>query len=232
MKILVISTTTQFLAKSTSVALADVCVHALKQRCVDPQVRFIDASKLHIVENLSCYASGEFKCADPKSGPYRCWAHELSMKNPKKYGGKDEMGAIYDGLEWCDALVFVTSNRWGSHSALAQRIIERMNTLENRGSSYGEPYPLHYKKLGIIVAGLHWETARIGQHLLSVLRWFGFATCPDESNVLTWQRTRDMYFEHPDPDKPYALHWASTPTGQQAIAKWADAVITGDHVLV
>jgi hypothetical protein len=82
MKILVISTTTQFLEKSTSVALADVCVHALKQRCVDPQVRFIDASKLHIVENLSCYASGEFKCADPKSGPYRCWAHELSMKNP------------------------------------------------------------------------------------------------------------------------------------------------------
>lgn len=48
----------------------------------------------------------------------------------------------------------------GSHSALCQKIIERMDTLENRASSYGEPYPLRGKKLGVVATGLHWHTGR------------------------------------------------------------------------
>lgn len=224
MKIFVLSTTTQDVKKSTSVALADAAVRQLAGHFSSPVVRFVDASKLHIVENLSCYASGAKLCADPKAGKYRCWAHHLSQQDPAKYGGKDEMGVIYDNLDWCDIFVFVTSNRWGSHSALAQKIIERMNTIENRSSVYGEPYIMSGKSLGIVVAGLHWETARIGEHLQKALRWFGFSTPQDNSNVLMWQRSRNPYFEHPQSDRPAVVAWIETEEGQQVLQRWADAV--------
>ena len=45
---------------------------------------------------------------------------------------------IYDGIEESDIIIFSTATRWMSHSALMQTIIERMNTLENRSSGYGE----------------------------------------------------------------------------------------------
>lgn len=74
-------------------------------------VNFIDANKLNIVKNMSCYADGGKQCADPESGPYRCWAHKHAEEEPEKYGGKDEMSVIYDGLAQADAVIFATSVR-------------------------------------------------------------------------------------------------------------------------
>lgn len=236
-KILVIHTSTHEPKVSSSAALTSHCVNYLADLLEasgqsQPEIRFIDAAKLHIVENLGCYSNGKYQCADPKAGKYRCWAHFLSQKDPDAYGGKDEMGKIYDGLWWADIVIFSTCNRWGSHTSVAQRVIERMNTIENRSSVYHEPYPLLGKKLGIIVTGLHWETPRIGHNLLTAMRWFGFATQPDETNVLAWQRTRDLYFEHPDSDTPYVIQWAESPVGQAAIDRWARAVATSKDTIV
>lgn len=232
MKILVLHTTNHSPKDSSSAALTQRCVQQLCTYVTQPDIRFVDVSKLHIVENLGCYSDGKLNCANPEAGKYRCWAHYLSHKDPASYGGKDEMGVIYDALNWADIVVMSTANRWGSHTAIAQRMIERMNTIENRSSVYHEPYPLLGKKLGIVVTGLHWETPRIGHNLLTALRWFGFATQPDETNVLCWQRTRDVYFEHPENDRPFVLQWADTPVGQAAIDRWARAVVTSTHTIV
>jgi multimeric flavodoxin WrbA len=231
-KILVIHTSTHEPEVSSSALLTQRCVSRLAQYVDQPEVRFIDAAKLHIVENLGCYSNGKMHCADPQAGKYRCWANYLSQKDPKKYGGKDEMGLIYDNLNWADIVVFSTCNRWGSHTSVAQRVIERMNTIENRSSVYHEPYPLLGKKLGIVVTGLHWETGRIGHNLLTALRWFGFATQPDETNVLGWQRTKDVYFEHPENDRPFVLRWAESEQGHAMIDRWAQAVVTSTDVIV
>ncbi len=231
-KILVLHTSTHDPKDSSSALLTQLCVKQLAHYVNASKVRFVDAAQLHIVENLGCYSNGKLHCADPASGKYRCWANYLSHQDPQKYGGADEMGIIYDSLNWADIVIFSTCNRWGSHTAVAQRVIERMNTIENRSSVYHEPYPLLGKKLGIIVTGLHWETGRVGYNLLTALRWFGFATQPDESNVLSWQRTPDLYFEHPENDKPFVQRWAETPVGQQVIDHWAQAVVTSTNVIV
>lgn len=231
-KILVIGTSNHKLKESSSTALAQICVNKLAQYVQKPEIRFIDATKIHIVENLGCYSTEKYSCGHPEAGPYRCWAHIHSFEDPEKYGGYDEMGQIYDSLDWCDICIFVTSNRWGSHTAIAQKVIERMNVIENLSSVYNQPYRLLGKKLGIIVTGLHWETGRVGTNLLTALRWFGFATQPDESNVLAWQRTRDVYFEHPDEDKPYVERWAETQKGQAMIDRWARAVVTATETIV
>jgi multimeric flavodoxin WrbA len=220
MRVLALSTTTHDPKKSTSVALIDAALVALQtQPDLDVEVKTVHAADLHIVPNLSCYAGGKKNCADPKAGPYRCWAHHLSVQDPEKYGGKDEMPVIYDGLAWADAVLFGVSVRWGSHNALAQSIIERMNTLENRHVSYGEPNPLRGKRLGVVVGGLHWNAQGVAQHLEEVFRFYGF-----ETTSLVWQRSQDLDFEHPDPDKPYAERWLSTPTGKRALGRFLDAL--------
>lgn len=224
-RIFALSTTTHAVDKSTSVAMLDTCTLTLHAMYPDAEIRSINANDLHIVENLSCYANGKKNCADPASGPYRCWANYLSMQDPAKYGGRDQMSVIYDGLMWADTVLFATSVRWGSHSALAQKIIERMDTLENRAVSYGEPYPLHGKRLGVIVAGLHWKTEATAAHLLDVLRLFGFRVPPGMDGALWWQRSKDPNFEHVDADQKYLLRWLGTPHGEAAVMEFLQSVL-------
>ncbi len=156
-------------------------------------VEFIDANQLHIVKNLSCYSNGGKNCAHPDAGPYRCWAHKSSQEDPDKYGGVDQMPIIYDGISRADIVVFATSVRWGTHSALLQTVIERMNTLENRSSVYGERNPLTGKRCGVIVTGQHWKSQDVASHLIEVFSSFGFIA--ETPGSLSWQNVDDMYVE-------------------------------------
>jgi hypothetical protein len=204
--------------------MLDAALAEIEAQSPGANVRVINANDLHIVKNLSCYANGKKDCANPASGPYRCWAHSESVKHPEQYGGVDQMPVIYDALAWADVVVFSTSVRWGSHSALAQKVIERMDTLENRGSSWGEPYPMRGKRLGVHVAGLHWRAAAVGQHLAETLRWWGF-DIPQRNGWLAWQRSDDPYFEHPNLDLPYVERWLDTREGKQAIHTFASGLV-------
>lgn len=197
MKVLIISTTTNE-NKSTSRLLCGLASTVLEE--LKHEVKFIDANKLHIVKNLSCYANGGKGCADPKAGPYRCWAHFNSEKEPEKYGGKDEMPVIYDGLEWADIVIFATSVRWGSHSALLQTIVERMNTLENRATVYGEKNPLNGKRCGVIVTGQHWQSQEVAARLINMFGLYGFDANP--AATLVWQFTSDMNEEQTKNNAP------------------------------
>lgn len=218
----VIHTTTHDPAKSTSWAMGGAVISEIDRQHPKAAVRLINANDLHIVQNLSCYANGKKDCANPNSGPYRCWAHVSSLEDPKKYGGVDQMPVIYDALSWADTVVFCSSTRWGSHSALAQKIIERMDTLENRHAAWGEPNPLWGKRLGVVMGGLHWKTGQAAVHLGSVFSELGFTVPPN--GVLAWQRSRDPNFEHPDQDRPYVLKWLVSPEGKELVRDFVSAL--------
>lgn len=193
MKVLLVSTTTNE-RRSSSRAVLSMVERFLK--AFGHEIQYIDANKLHIIKNLSCYADGGRQCADPESGPYRCWAHKHGEEEPEKYGGRDEMPQIYDGLMWCDAVIWATSVRWGNHTALMQTIIERMNTLENRHSVYGEDNPLWNKRCGVIVTGQHWKSTEVANRLIEVFNLYGFKS--SASGVLSWQAENDMDVELED----------------------------------
>lgn len=200
MKILIVSTTSHT-TNSTSKTLLGVLMSVFNER--GHSVRFVDASELHIVNNLSCYASGKFNCASYDAGKYRCWAHKLSHENPSQYGGKDEMGVLYDGFEWADVVIFGTSVRWQSHSAILQKIIERMTTLQNRNVVYCEPNPLQNKKCGVVVTGHNSMAQGVADHLLRVFEWLGFSTHIYYQFV--WQKTTDIQSEVPETSDVPAL---------------------------
>lgn len=192
MKILIVSTTTHK-DKSTSKMVLSLLSDLLNK---NHDVDFIDANDLHIVPNLSCYSDGGKNCASKDAGKYRCWAYKLSHENPEEYKGKDEMNIIYDALDWCDLVMWGTSVRWGSHSALMQKIIERMNTLENQQTLHGEKNPLEGKKCGVIVTGQHYKAQSVADHLITQFGWFGFDT--DPSYTFTWQKSQDIHQEQED----------------------------------
>ncbi len=187
------------------------------------EVTLLDAAKLHVVQNLSCYAGGGRNCASPDAGPYRCWAHKNSVDDPAKYGGEDEMPVIYDGIADADVVLWATSVRWMSHSSLLQRLIERMNTLENRASVYGEANPLAGKLAGVIVAGQHYEGQKVAICLQETFIRLGF-TVPLDAQMV-WQRTLDLNLEQGDgSNRPHVgLHLVS-PAGRGQITRFVEAL--------
>ena len=196
-------------------------LHELQQR--GHEAKCINAADLHIVGNLSCYSNGDTNCADLEAGPYRCWAHWNSVQDPDKYGGVDEMPVIYDGIAWADVILFATSNRWGHHTAILQTIIERMNTLENRHTVYGEPNPFDGKRVGVVAVGHHWLTQRVAAQVLETLSLMGFSTKP--FNVFTWQRSFNMCLEQAGANRPLIERYLQSEAGQQQIQVFLKEVL-------
>ena len=217
-KILFISTTTHK-KKSTS----KMVLRGLERMLSDNhEVRFIDADKIHIVKNLSCYSDGGKNCASKEAGSYRCWAHKLSHENPEEYGGKDQMNLIYDALEWCDLVIWGTSVRWGSHSALMQKIIERMNTLENRVTIYNENNFLEGKKCGVVVTGHHYEAPKVAEHLLTQFSWFGLDSRPGQ--LLTWQKSQNIHEEQEDDNNEALFHYLISIEGRRLVEDFLESL--------
>lgn len=220
MNICIISTTSHT-DKSTSRNLLAVVMHILESR--GHVVKFIDASKLHIVNNLSCYSSGKFNCASYDAGKYRCWAHKLSHDEPHKFGGADQMGVVYDAYEWADCVVFGTSVRWESHSAILQKIIERMTTLQNRNVVYCEPNPLNKKRCGVVVTGHNSMAQKVAAHLLRVFEWLGFTD--SIYNQIVWQASLNIHSEVPDvSDEPSLNKFLKTEDAANQIFCFVDNI--------
>jgi multimeric flavodoxin WrbA len=220
MRVLGISTTThtpneEHPTPSTSV-LALQYFLKICQEIPGVETRYIDAHKLHIVENMSCYSSDKWNCGGKDAGPYRCWAHKLSVEDPDAYGGVDEMPIIYDGIEWADAVIIATSVRWMNYSAVLQKVIERLNTLENRHSVYGEPNPLDGKKAGFIVSGAHYQTQEVGARLVEVFEQLGFTT-ESGYGVLTWQRYQNRNHEQEGSNTPHMWRYLKSDDGIEQI---------------
>lgn len=222
MKILGISTTTHKQEDAASIAVLKNILDVFNKLGND--IKFINANDLHIVENLSCYAGGSKNCASYEAGKYRCWAHFSSLENPEEYGGIDEMPVIYDAIFESDIVIFSTSNRWMNHSALMQKIIERMNTLENRVSVYKEKSPLQGKKCGVVVTGQHYQSQEVASKLLEIFSLMGFNI--NLNSMFTWQKTNNMNKEQGNTsNKEFVENYLNSSSGQTQIKDFITSLI-------
>jgi len=221
MIITAISTTThQFEDSASAVAIRAILKECKRQ---GHKVKIINANKLHIVKNLSCYSGGAKNCAAKDAGPYRCWAHKLSHENPEEYGGKDQMSILYDAFEQADVVLFCTSVRWMSHSALMQTIIERMNTLENRVTVYGEKSPLEGKKCGVITVGQHYKAQDVAEHLMEVMELMGFEV--PANAMFVWQKTLDMNKEQGNTsNNKFVKNYMESDSGKSQLKNFLEAL--------
>ena len=117
---------------------------------------------------------------DP-SGNHRCWA---SLNN-----GDDELWKVTKELFESDAVVFFISVRWGQANAFYQKLIERLNWIENRHTTLSEDNIVSGIDAGCIIIGQNWNGEQVLETQKQVYEFYGF-NVPDEMS-LYWQFTQD-----------------------------------------
>jgi multimeric flavodoxin WrbA len=168
----------------------------LRQRGV--KVEVIDAAKLKIHDCMGCVSElhgnhcgvKEAKLKDEEKNPtgnIRCWAsHDFE---------DDELYKIANSIYDSQAIIFFGSQRWGSVNAIYQRLIERLDWIENMHTTLGEKSTVSGIQAGLIVIGQNWRVEDSITTQKKVLEFFGFDT-PDEL-FIGWQYTRDANDESP-----------------------------------
>jgi multimeric flavodoxin WrbA len=176
--------------KPKSTLVAEHMAKLLEEKGVEVQI--IDAAKLKIHNCLGCVSelhgnmcgSKKAKVKDEKKNPHghlRCWA---SVDYPD-----DEIWRIANAIYDSTAVVFFASQRWGNPNAIYQKVIERLDWIENIHYTYGEPSTIKGKKAGFILLGQNWRVQESIETQQQVLSYFGFDT-PSEL-YMGWQYTRD-----------------------------------------
>lgn len=137
------------------------------------------------------------KLQDPEknpSGQLRCWA---SYNNQD-----DELWKIVTPLLESDAVVFFGSIRWGQANAYYQKLIERLDWIENRWTTLGERNIIKDIESGFIFIGQNWNGANVVKLQKQVHEFYGFK--PADELYFNWQYTEDVEDESKDSYKDAA----------------------------
>ena len=115
------------------------------------------------------------------SGNLRCWA---SYNNED-----DELWKVVTPLLESHVVVFLGSIRWGQANAYYQKLIERLDWIENRHTTLGEDNLLKDKEAGVVAIGHNWNGKEAVKLEKEVLKFFGFKT--PEQLTFNWQYLKD-----------------------------------------
>jgi multimeric flavodoxin WrbA len=114
---------------------------------------------------------------DPEKNPsgyHRCWA---SVHNPD-----DELWKVSKELFESDCVVFFASVRWGQANMFYQKLIERLNWINNRFIPYGEENIIKNISSGFIIVGQHQYGDDITELQYNNHEYYGF----DVNKELYW----------------------------------------------
>lgn len=157
------------------------------------KVTILDATKLKIFEcegNVSRKEGNNCGVKDSllkdkkknPSGNHRCWA---SLNNKD-----DELWKISKELFESDVVMFFISIRWGQTNAYYQKLIERLNWLENRHTTLLENNIIKDIDAGIIAIGQNWNGENVIKTQMQVFDFYGF-NVPKELSW-NWQYTSNF----------------------------------------
>lgn len=122
------------------------------------------------------------------TGNLRCWA---SVNN-----ADDELWKIATPLFDSEAVVFLGSIRWGQANAIYQKLIERLNWIENRHTTLGERNVVEGIESGFIFIGQNWNGSEVVKIQKQVHGFYGFT--PVNELYFNWQFTQDINDESKD----------------------------------
>ena len=122
------------------------------------------------------------------SGHLRCWA---SYNNED-----DELWKVVTPLLESHVVVFLGSVRWGQANAYYQKLIERLDWLENRHTTLGESNIIKDIESGFIFIGQNWNVKNVVNTQKQVHEFYGFK--PVDELYFGWQFTKDINDESQD----------------------------------
>lgn len=180
----------QDVPKSTRIA------QVVQRSLGDHRCTLIDVSKLLIYNcegNVSSKDRNncgvrEAKLLDDKknpSGNLRCWASYNNVD--------DELWKIAIPLFECDVVIFMGSVRWGQANAIYQKLIERLDWIENRHTTLGERSVVEGIESGFIFIGHNWNMTNVVKTQKQVHEFYGFK--PADELYFGYQFTEDALDE-------------------------------------
>ena len=119
------------------------------------------------------------------SGNHRCWA---SINNKE-----DELWMVSKELFESEVVIFFISVRWGQANAFYQKLIERLNWIENRHTTLKGDNIVENIEAGCVVIGQNWNGETVMETQKQVYEFYGFKV-PSELS-LYWQYTQDSLDE-------------------------------------
>ena len=122
---------------------------------------------------------------DPEKNPsgyHRCWA---SVHNPD-----DELWKISKELFESDAVVFLSSVRWGQTNMFYQNLIERLTWIENRHTALGESNLVEDIETGFICTGQNFNGVNVNDLQKKIHEFYGFKI--NDDLYWNWQYTKDV----------------------------------------
>ncbi len=90
----------------------------------------------------------------------------------------DDWPGIVDKLKAADIVIFATPIWWGGRSSLMQRVIERMDALDEEYRADGRS-ALYNKVAGIVITGSEDGALATMGSIMMVLTWMGFTLPPE-----------------------------------------------------
>jgi hypothetical protein len=99
-------------------------------------------------------------------------------------------------------VVFFGSVRWGQANAYYQKLIERLDWIENRWTTLGERNIIEGIESGFIFIGQNWNGSNVVKLQKQVHEFYGFK--PADELYFNWQYTEDIEDESKDSYKDAA----------------------------
>jgi multimeric flavodoxin WrbA len=93
-------------------------------------------------------------------------------------GDDDDWPGIVESIKKSDIVIFATPIWWGGRSSLMQRVIERMDALDEEYRADGRS-ALYNKVAGIVVTGSEDGALSTMGSIMMVLTWMGFTLPPE-----------------------------------------------------
>jgi multimeric flavodoxin WrbA len=115
------------------------------------------------------------------SGNHRCWA---SINNQD-----DELWRVSKEIYESDAVIFFISVRWGQANAFYQKLIERLNWIENMHTTLEGENTVAEIEAGCVIIGQNWNGEQVLETQKQVYEFYGFKV-PSEISFY-WQYTQD-----------------------------------------
>ena len=100
----------------------------------------------------------------------------------------DQMQVVYDAVLASDVIILATPIRWNNHSALVQKFVERMNSIENQYSWFGNRM-IKDKVSGLIIIGHVDGVQHVAGNLMNFFSWLGFHS--PEVAIASWVGEND-----------------------------------------
>ena len=93
-------------------------------------------------------------------------------------GAGDDWPGLVEKLKAADIVIFATPIWWGGRSSLMQRVIERMDALDEEYHAGGRS-ALYNKVAGIVITGSEDGALSTMGSIMMVLTWMGFTLPPE-----------------------------------------------------